>query len=514
MGERRTSHRVLGAVALAALAMLAAACGGGEGGSDPARIVPPRATLYLDATIDPQGDQEQAVRSILGRFPRGDQTRDLLVREIEQEARESNTPIDFDKDVEPWLGDRAGIFFTTLGPGEPKGAAIVATTDEGKARDAIDKLAAEDDKERSHEGVDYRVSDEGTASGVIEGFAVFGDEAEFKATVDAAKGSSLSESGRWEKATADIPDDRIGTGYLDQGALVQAAGGQNAQGEQAARCLLGAAARQPLAVSTQADRDGVTFESVLPGVGKAPSGLFTGTEAGLLPTLPADAWLAFGQAHLGEGIKRVIDCLGGALGGGAARDQFRQATGLDLDRDLLSWMGDAGLFVRGTNQADIGGGLVLETRDPAASRRALAKVLPATRRQLRGARVRPSPLPDVEAGFIVRQPGAPEFHAAQRGKRVVLAFSRQAAEDGLAPPRPLSGSRTFKAAGGSLGEGYGASFYLAVQPILALVETGGPTDVPGYRQALPYLEKLSFLVSGNKQEDVRLLSRARLQLSK
>ena len=47
---------MLGAVALAALAMLAAACGGGEGGSDPARIVPPRATLYLDATIDPQGD--------------------------------------------------------------------------------------------------------------------------------------------------------------------------------------------------------------------------------------------------------------------------------------------------------------------------------------------------------------------------------------------------------------------------------------------------------------------------
>ena len=47
--------------------------------------------------------------------------------------------------------------------------------------------------------------------------------------------------------------------------------------------------------------------------------------------------------------------------------QFEQQTGIDLREDVLSWMGDAGVFVPGTTLSDIGGALVVESKDAAKS---------------------------------------------------------------------------------------------------------------------------------------------------
>ena len=54
--------------------------------------------------------------------------------------------------------------------------------------------------------------------------------------------------------------------------------------------------------------------------------------------------------------------------------------GIDVQKDLLSWMGDAALFVRGTSMDDLGGALVVKSKDPAASRKAIGTL----RKLLRG----------------------------------------------------------------------------------------------------------------------------------
>ncbi|MDP8943674.1 MAG: DUF3352 domain-containing protein [Actinomycetota bacterium] len=508
-------RRPLAAALSAALALALGACGE-EGGSDPAQVAPAKAAVWVDAVIDPQGEQEQAVRSILGRFPRGGEVPQLIARAIEKEAREEKTPIDFERDVKPWLGDRAGLFLTSVGRGEPQVGLVLSATDEGKARAFLEKLErGHAHRERTHKGVDYTLDEDG-AHAVVEGFVVVTQrESDLRAAIDAAKGSSLADSDRYRQATDDLEGDRIATAYLDSRALV-ALSGPGEQQRQVGKCVLGRAAQQPLVASVRAEPDAVAVDSATSGEGGLPTGLFLGTEPGLLPSLPADSWLAFGQPDLGPAVKRVVDCLSGALGGEVARQQFKRATRLDLDRDVLSWMGDAGLFVRGTNQADLGGALVIETKDPAASRRALTKVLPAVRAQAEGARVTPSTLSDVDAGFTVRSPGGrgPELHAAQRGRRVVLAFGGPAAEDGLTASRPLSGAASFKDAAASLGEDYAAALYVSVQPILAVLETGGVNRSRGYRRALPYLEKLNYLVVGNRRDDERLRTRYTLKLAK
>ena len=65
---------------------------------------------------------------------------------------------------------------------------------------------------------------------------------------------------------------------------------------------------------------------------------------------------------------------GGITGVGvnALLGQFQKQTGLDLRKDVLGWMGDAGVFVGGTTSADLGGALVIKTTDPAKTKRTMA----------------------------------------------------------------------------------------------------------------------------------------------
>ena len=58
----------------------------------------------------PEGDQKEAVDAILAKFPGGGQAGDKLKDLIEKGLRESDAPISFKEDIEPWLGDEAAFF--------------------------------------------------------------------------------------------------------------------------------------------------------------------------------------------------------------------------------------------------------------------------------------------------------------------------------------------------------------------------------------------------------------------
>ena len=151
------------------------------------------------------------------------------------------------------------------------------------------------------------------------------------------------------------------------------------------------------------------------------------------PTLPADALRGRRATRTsGRPSRRSIDTFAGALGGAAITGQLEQQTGINLERDVFSWIGDLAVFVRGDTMADLDGAVVIarhrrgrgEGRDPAAvAAAAQAQRRAGQRGERRRAPTRRSP---------ARRSRAPRAARASRygNDRVVLAFGENGRRGG------------------------------------------------------------------------------------
>jgi Protein of unknown function (DUF3352) len=243
----------------------------------------------------------------------------------------------------------------------------------------------------------------------------------------------------------------------------------------------------------------VTVEAPIPAsFAKAVPFFSPGSD--VVTELPADSWLALGQPDLGKTLDAYVGAFAGALGGrDALEQQFRAGTGLSLQEDVLSWMGDFSIFLRGTSVAELDGALVVETSDPAASGRLIARLRTLAESQNDpSARVEPLSAPGGGEGFTIRSTDvAQPVHVFQRDERFVIAYGDSAARDAISPSEKLGSSPEFSSATQSL-EGYDISFYLAIDPILELAEAEGAGSDEGYQEAKPYLEPLGALIGGTK----------------
>ena len=79
--------------------------------------------------------------------------------------------------------------------------------------------------------------------------------------------------------------------------------------------------------------------------------LWAGGESELLGEMPGDAWGALALPKVGESAQSLFSSFAGAIGGAALNEQVKQSTGLDLEHDVFSWLGDVGVFVRGADMA-------------------------------------------------------------------------------------------------------------------------------------------------------------------
>src|SRR3954447_1509139 len=105
-GRRVMSTALIGAGLLSA-------CGGESGsGDDPGSIVPASAYLYAEANLDPDGQQQDAVRTVLAALPGvGDPSRRLEEQfDAYAQRRYGRHAAHFDEDIRPWLGNRVGAF--------------------------------------------------------------------------------------------------------------------------------------------------------------------------------------------------------------------------------------------------------------------------------------------------------------------------------------------------------------------------------------------------------------------
>ncbi|HEY8581554.1 MAG TPA: DUF3352 domain-containing protein, partial [Capillimicrobium sp.] len=431
--------------------------------------------------------------------------------EIERLLNESGEgdDITYANDIEPWLGESLSAFVTGVSGTEPDGAVVVQSTDDDAASEAIAKGEGE---ERTYEEVTYWVDGE-TARGVTDGFVIFGSERGFRTVVDTLKGDdveTIEDSAQFTEAVdaAGGSDDALGLVYFDTQGLLDAfarSGGipqdQLAQVREQLESTGGEAGVAKLGV----DENVISIEGATLGV--AEQGDAVGDAAAAVAALPGDSWLALGIGAIGERGRQGLEQLN-TLGAASGQDidqllaQVEAQTGINVEQDLLSWMGDGGLFVQGTGIADIGGALVVQTSDPQATSQAIVKVSELIRQQSPGTELRQlDGVAGADEGVVIATAGSPvELIMATAGDKFVAGINRAAVESAIDPQTTLADSDSFSAAADALGDGIEPTFFFDVAPTLQLAEGLGASDDPNYAEVRDYLANFGSVAAGSSRD--------------
>ena len=521
---------VLGVAAIAVAGTLAYQTFFGSASDDAVRLVPADAVAYGSVFLDPSTNQKRAIGDLLEKFPEApnaDEARNKLVDLLNEGLAEVD--MNFDDDIDPWLGNQLAIWAQIpddLGSAPAPEienfplAFMIASDDDDAALQFVREVSANDDDkltDESYEGADYMFNaKERLAFGVVDGFLTIGSEAGFKAMVDVSGGEdSLADSETYTDTTDELTEDRLATFYFDGSAVADAleASGAPAGAFESGSFGMFGGSLSPTAGALFAESDKVVFETT------STPGDADGQEApeisdGLLPDLPGDSWGAFGIPDLGAMLETVYDGLIESLaaGGMSPEDldaQFEAQTGLDLREDLLSWMGEAGLFVSGTDPLSAGGGVVIESSDPTTSSATIDHL--ATLLEQQGIPTEPLSAGGAE-GFAVDIP-APGVTQMQRavvlaGEKVVIAYGEEAAVNALEGSDPLSESEAFQTATEGLGDDFTASGYFDVDAIQELAEAAGASQFPEYEEEIsPWLEPFTYVTFGSRESGGRLVQR-------
>ena len=479
---------------------LISACGSTT--KQPAALAPAQTLFYGEVNLAPPGGQKAAVDALARKFPGSGSAGQRMSALIEDGFREGDAKISFERDVKPWLGERAALFAGSPprgGSGDTPAAALVATKDEEKALATVQKEEGQG-TEAEYEGVKYRRFGDKNVAATLDGYLVLSNEPGLKALVKASTESdrALVSSDRFKKALEGQPTERLGFVYVDARSAFDAVPSAQAQFLAPFR----RAFRDPVVATVTAQSDALeitskTPESQLSALGVVGLGS-KGSE--LIGKLPGDSLFATGGPELGRQLAAGVDLAASSFGGRAILEQaLRQRTGLDLQRDVLDWMGDYGIFVRGRNSRSLGGALVVESKDPAATRRAIAGLRRILRGQATsGARVGRLGIRGADAGFTVTAEDLPApINVFLKSGRFVVAYGDEAANQAVNPRGTLEDESTFSQATGSLG-GYKVNTYASVPAALLLAEGLGASSDSGYQKAKPYLTVLGALVGAAK----------------
>ena len=354
----------------------------------------------------------------------------------------------------------------------------------------------------------------------IDDFVVVGTEDAFKRTADTRDGDKLADADRYKNAIDDLEEDRLGHYYVDAKPLIDAAMKQDpeaAQNFEQFKSILPLDKLGPITGAFTADGDGMALDTVVTGLPEGPirnlAALWSGGER---PDGRA-ARRRLGRVRDAEarrgGAKSLFSTFAGAIGGAAVAAQFKQATGLDLQQDVFSWIGDAGVFVRGADMATLDGALVISSTDDARAEAAFTKIVGLVAKQTGGAPA-PAKVDGADAAFAIAVTAAPRSRWSSRAVRVAssLAYGEEAASAAFAPDAKLADSDGFEAAAGILGDDIEPAFLLSVADVDQRSRTRWARPTPSSTRRGPYLEALGVVTSGGKVDGDRVQSRVAVTL--
>jgi hypothetical protein len=500
---------VLPALIAALAALFVVGCGGGDdggdGSADPAGIAPATAPVFIDFTVRPEGATKENIDALAQRIAGIDNVGDLIVSELESEATEDGDEFDFEKEVEPWLGEKGGLFLREYEEDDFEGyGAALQTSDEDAAREFLDKQIDKDDleKEDSYEGVDFKVEDDETTFGVFDGLVVFAeDEAIFKAMVDASDGENLAGEETYTSAVAEVPDDSAASVYVDIGRLIKESGDEI---DSETKIFLDSLGIEP--------DEATAVASLVPGSDQVEIDLSTnvsgdnppsGDASELLGSLPSTSVAAFASAEFGKRFSEGIDQIDkegipGEVPPNQLKKTLKQA-GVDLDA-ITGSIGDVGAFVTGNSESSLGGALVMTTEDATQAKNTVSNI----GLFLRSANVAGVTAVKGEAsGFSIRDAelGRQPVVVVAKGSRIAIGY-------GLAPTtaafeeagKTLADSPAYKEATGALG-GTPIAAFVDGPAALKLAESMVPAGEPEFEEAQQYLQKIDYVALGSQASD-------------
>jgi hypothetical protein len=346
------------AVALLVLTGALAGCGSGHSTgthADPVGVVPSYAPVYVGAVVRPNGDLEHealaAGHALTGQ--RNPYTKLLSVLQTP-----GSPALDFNRDVAPWLGENAGLFFTVLGStealtellkqgltaggsgaqwpfgaGGAQGAIVLDTSDLAKAQAFVSTQAAHAGAHASsYKGVSYQVTSGGDAFAVIDKLVVLGTDTGVRAVIDTTQsGASLKGNGSYAQLRSVAPSGTLGHVYASPAALTKAhiarAGAGTGATQSPSALLEELGGTRPLNVSLVPSSKTLALDADTGPAAAAATGGGAGQNGGLvgslaagnhaLGELPGESWLAAGLGNVGgvpgsglEGLHSLLSLVG------------------------------------------------------------------------------------------------------------------------------------------------------------------------------------------------------------
>jgi hypothetical protein len=505
MRDRMKARLVL-PVAAATAALAVAGCGGGGSdgsSSDPATLAPPKSPLYVEASVRPQGALKSNVESLAKSLGGIDDLGGLIVSELESSASSSGEEFDYEKEVEPWLGEKGGVFFQEYDGNDFKAYGVaIQTTDTAATQAFVDKQTKSGDEaveDGSYEGVDFKSQEDGTTIGVVGDFiAIAEDEKTFKSMIDASSGASLAGEDSFTSTLAAAPNGSFADVFVDVGRLIDQSGGSI---DPEAERFLDSAGIDPSEATAVASlipgSDQVEIDVSTDLGGENPP---TGDASGLLGSLPAGSLAAFASADFGKRFGEAIDQIdANGIPGQVPPHKFKSTlkdAGIDVEK-IASSIGDLGVFAEGHSESSLGGAAVLTTKGSKEATNTVSNL---------GLLLRASGTPGVTAisgkasGFSIRSPelGPKPLVVAAEGERIAIAYGLPAATRALATDssETLADSPNYKEAVGALGSTPISGFvdgHAALKLASALV----PAGEEGFRKAKRFLTKIDYLAIGS-----------------
>jgi hypothetical protein len=494
-------------------ALIVAGCGGSSGGGngdEPVSLAPAKAPVWLEVDLGAEGKQSEEFNELTQTVLGIENVGTFLAEQLEQQALGSKEKFDFEAEVEPWLGEKAGMWFGDYDGNDFHGFGVVfGTTNAGEAEEFIEKRvdagSEEPSEEGEFEGDKYYVEADGeTTLGVVGDYVVFGEtKADFEEMVETEEaGENLGDSQKFQTATESSAAAGLGSVYVDIGGLIsQAKGSINAETE-AGLALLGIEPKEATAVASlvpHADQVEIDFSTNVTRA--APPG---GDASALLESLPATAVAAFAEPNFGqifgEGLHEFSE---NGVPGQLEPGELEAALGsLGINfKQLSGSIGNVAGFIEGSSEASLGGAAVVETSSASEAKNTVANI---------GLLLRASQTPGVTAiggelsGFSVSSPdlGSQPLIVGAAGERIVIAYGPKAAAQALrSNAKTLGTSAEFEAAKSSLGSTPMTAF-IDGGPALKLIEAMlSPAEQDEIAEAKPYLQKISYVAVASEAKD-------------
>jgi hypothetical protein len=333
--------------------------------------------------------------------------------------------------------------------------------------------------------------------GVVGGFLVVASSPEaFESSVDAEEGRSLDDTREFREATRGLPSDRLALFFMNLEPTLAALRGDGFPTLNADD--LGQFG-SPAAAVAYLRPDGIVFEGRFPGEGGSPGEILAG--------VPSSASGGLAVEDLAGYIQSQLEIFG-PLGVASVDVGLQNAVGLDLEDDLLSWIGGFAFYFDVGAPEDPVIVLRIESQDPDKSRAALQKIQMALIRE--GFRLRPRTIAGLD-GFEVRIPAGGSIVVVGGEEAVTLATNEGAALTAVETDETFRGDRQYRTALDALGQGFSPAAFVRVGPVLDLIghELGqtSAANAAEYEDVRTDIDPFSFIIYGSRQDGDRTRGR-------